>query len=179
MRRAAISLLLAAIVALPARLDGAPPRVENLVATRVGREVRVLAALSPGLPSDVERRLASGLPTTTSWRVRLYRQISESNCLLNSTWGVDASGIWVSGGCRGEFALAEGWAVPVNTSGASRVMCESKNGKRMVCPADTRLGVAVVRQTSDAPCILNSTWGFDSQGIWVTAGCRAEFILRR
>ncbi len=116
----------------------------------------------------------------TSMGVRLYRQMSDSDCLLNSSWGVDGNGIWVSGGCRAEFAVGEGRLMPSrNAPQASRVMCESKDGKRAVCPADTRLGVAVVRQTSDAPCILNSTWGYNTDGIWVTAGCRAEFVLRR
>jgi hypothetical protein len=69
--------------------------------------------------------------------------------------------------------------LPRDVPQAARVMCESKDGMRTVCPADTRLGVAVVRQVSDSPCILNSTWGYNSDGIWVTAGCRAEFVLRR
>lgn len=116
----------------------------------------------------------------TSFGVNLLRQISDSECLLNQTWGVDPNGIWVSGGCRGEFTLGNarihlGNEVP----SSARVLCESVDGKRTVCPADTRMGVAVVRQISDSACKLNSTWGFDANGIWVTAGCRAEFVLRR
>lgn len=116
----------------------------------------------------------------TSMGVNLLRQISTSECLLNQTWGVDANGIWVSGGCRGEFTLGNarihlGDQIP----STARVLCESVDGKRTVCPADTRMGVAVVRQISDSACKLNSTWGFDANGIWVTAGCRAEFVLRR
>lgn len=116
----------------------------------------------------------------TSMGVRLYRQMSDSDCLLNSTWGLDANGIWVTGGCRAEFAVGEGRSLPSRIAPPSgRVLCESKDGKRAVCPADTRMGVAVVRQVSDSPCILNSTWGYDTDGIWVTAGCRAEFVLRK
>lgn len=117
----------------------------------------------------------------TSMGVRLLRQTSDSDCVLNSTWGFDAEGIWVSKGCRAEFTIGEG-RVPStwnDAPSAARVLCESKDGKRNVCPADTRLGVAVVRQVSDSPCVLNSTWGYNTDGIWVTAGCRAEFILRR
>lgn len=117
----------------------------------------------------------------TAYGVSILRQISDSNCLLNQTWGVDADGVWVSGGCRAEF-MAGGPNLALETSSApstARILCESKDGKRNVCPADTRLGVAVVRQISDSNCVLNSTWGFDTNGIWVTAGCRAEFILRR
>jgi hypothetical protein len=37
-----------------------------------GREVHVQAVLAPGLPHDVSRRLESGLPTSTLWRIRLF-----------------------------------------------------------------------------------------------------------
>lgn len=37
--------------------------------------------------------------------VRLQRQLSESLCQQGQTWGWDPSGIWVSGGCRGEFGI--------------------------------------------------------------------------
>ncbi len=109
--------------------------------------------------------------------VRLLRQTSDSNCVFNSTWGVDGNGIWVTNGCRAEFALG---GANINSERAdSRVFCESKDNQRAVCAADTRLGIAVVRQVSDAPCVLNKTYGYDSEGIWVTAGCRAEFVMRR
>ena len=37
--------------------------------------------------------------------VRLQRQLSDTRCLQGSNWGWDPSGIWVSGGCRAEFAI--------------------------------------------------------------------------
>ena len=37
-----------------------------------GRTLKVEARLEPSLPADVEKRLSSGLPTTTLWQVRLY-----------------------------------------------------------------------------------------------------------
>lgn len=45
------------------------PQVETSLA---GREVHVTARLAPGLPPDARRRLASGLPTTLVWEVRLF-----------------------------------------------------------------------------------------------------------
>ena len=119
-------------------------------------------------------------PADTSLGVTLLRQVSESNCVLNRTWGVDRDGVWVSGGCRAEFVHGGGARFDVsNAPDSARILCESKDGQRTVCPADTRMGVAVVRQISDSKCVLNSTWGFDTHGIWVTAGCRAEFVMRR
>lgn len=36
--------------------------------------------------------------------VRLYRQLSRSDCRYNGTWGYDRRGVWVDNGCRAEFA---------------------------------------------------------------------------
>ena len=41
----------------------------------------------------------------TRFGIRLTRQLSRNDCVLNRTWGTDANGVWVSEGCRGEFAL--------------------------------------------------------------------------
>jgi hypothetical protein len=35
----------------------------------------------------------------------------------------------------------------------------------------------MTRQLSWVPCVQNATWGFDSKGIWVDHGCRAEFSI--
>jgi hypothetical protein len=46
--------------------------------------------------------------------VRLIRQIGESACTQGSSWGYDASGVWVDNGCRAEFELrADGRATDV------------------------------------------------------------------
>ncbi len=37
--------------------------------------------------------------------VRLERQISRAACVQDRTWGWDRGGVWVSGGCRGEFRV--------------------------------------------------------------------------
>jgi len=37
-----------------------------------GRELHVDARLSPGLPEAARQRLASGLPTTVAWTIRLF-----------------------------------------------------------------------------------------------------------
>jgi hypothetical protein len=36
---------------------------------------------------------------------RLQRQLSGAGCWLGSTWGFEPNGIWVTQGCRGEFAI--------------------------------------------------------------------------
>lgn len=58
---------------------------------------------------------------------------------------------------------------------ADTIVCESKDGQRQLCPADTSAGVALVRSTGTAPCLLGRTWGYDNTGIWVSDGCGGEF----
>ena len=69
-------LLLAALFAAtnPARgfvaEDG--PVISGVSTWVAGRELHVEARLSPALPEDVLQRLASGLPTTVTWELRLF-----------------------------------------------------------------------------------------------------------
>ncbi|MGI8989060.1 MAG: DUF3011 domain-containing protein, partial [Bryobacteraceae bacterium] len=57
------------------------------------------------------------------------------------------------------------------------VTCNSDDGKRHYCNADTRGGVQLSRQISGSACDQGSTWGFDNNGIWVDRGCRASFTV--
>ncbi|MBC8166142.1 MAG: DUF3011 domain-containing protein [Bryobacteraceae bacterium] len=59
----------------------------------------------------------------------------------------------------------------------STFSCASDDMRRHYCSADTRNGVQIVRQRSDASCIQGSTWGFDRRGVWVDRGCRADFAI--
>src|SRR5262249_781217 len=59
---------------------------------------------------------------------------------------------------------------------SEEIYCASDDGRRNYCSADTRGGVRLVRQRSDAACVLNRTWGYDRRGIWVDRGCRADFV---
>jgi len=78
------------------------------------------------------------------------------------------------------FLLALGWLLPVPARaqyGGTVLRCESREFRDNYCPANTRGGVALVRQISRNPCYEGETWGYDRRGIWVTAGCDAEFQL--
>ncbi|HYM05616.1 MAG TPA: DUF3011 domain-containing protein [Terriglobales bacterium] len=127
---------------------------------------------------DGERHYCSA---DTRGGVQLLRQISGSPCELNRTWGYDDRGIWVDRGCRAEFQPGGG-SMGVDYGNppvaARRVTCSSNDDdERKHCPADTAGGVRLVRQISGSPCELNRTWGYDSRGIWVDKGCRAEFEI--
>jgi hypothetical protein len=55
--------------------------------------------------------------------------------------------------------------------------CSSEDGRKHYCSADTRGGVTMERQRSHAVCTQGSTWGFDTNGVWVDKGCRADFLV--
>lgn len=57
------------------------------------------------------------------------------------------------------------------------VRCESNDKRTRRCNVDTRGGVRITRQLSDTRCIQGRNWGYDNRGIWVSQGCRAEFVL--
>ncbi len=112
----------------------------------------------------------------TRFGVQISHQLSKHSCVEGKSWGYDSRGVWVDDGCRAEFITG---ARPMTSSSTyhGTVVCESVNNVRHRCSADTRFGVQMSRQLSKDSCVINSTWGFDSRGIWVTKGCRAEFAL--
>ena len=57
------------------------------------------------------------------------------------------------------------------------ISCSSDDGKRHYCAVDTRGGVSMTRQRSDANCEEGFSWDYDRKGIWVDHGCRAEFVV--
>ncbi len=72
-------------------------------------------------------------------------------------------------------AAAAGASYSPPSQAAQTVRCESPNGRYQTCAVDTRGGVRLTRQLSSQGCWENDTWGYDSNRIWVTNGCRAEF----
>ncbi len=124
--------------------------------------------------SDDERRHTC--PADTGGGVRLVRQISGSPCVEGRTWGYDSRGIWVDRGCRAEFEVLPSRQRAFGSYGSgTTIRCSSDDERLHSCPADTRGGVRMVRQISGSPCVEGRTWGYDSRGIWVDRGCRAEF----
>lgn len=112
--------------------------------------------------------------------VELGRQISDADCIEGRTWGTTRYGIWVDKGCRGEFILnGRRTRERFDDRQERLVLCESRDGRRTRCPADTRGGVQLMRRMSSARCDRGRDWGFDRNEIWVDNGCRAEFSVRR
>ena len=144
--------------------------------------------------SDDGRRHYCGVDTSRG--VRLVNQRSGSPCVQGSTWGSDRRGIWVDRGCRADFIVGSGYnnggnnGYPPSRPGpggyppgtyppGGMVTCSSNNGRRNFCNFDTRRGVRLVNQRSGSPCVQGSTWGYNSKGVWVDRGCRADFSSGR
>ena len=57
------------------------------------------------------------------------------------------------------------------------ITCGSLNYGYNYCRVYTGGRVRLVHQISHKSCTEGNTWGYDSQGIWVDKGCRADFIV--
>ena len=79
----------------------------------------------------------------------------------------------------GIAVLLPAFAIAQQAPAAARLICESKAGERNVCPADASAGVALMKSTGAAACLLGKTWGYDDAGVWVADGCSGEFQLGR
>jgi hypothetical protein len=121
----------------------------------------------------------------TSGGARIVTQLSDTACVEGRTWGWGRRGVWVSGGCRGEFETGGGRGVPGGgyvaggyaAGGLAR--CESRDFTQIYCDIDVRGGVRLANQLSSAPCVEGQTWGVDRRGLWVRDGCRGEFEIGR
>ncbi|WP_305804921.1 DUF3011 domain-containing protein [Stenotrophomonas sp. YIM B06876] len=104
--------------------------------------------------------------------IQLARQLSERSCIRESTWGADASGVWVSHGCRAEFSRI----TPASARPTRRVIrCES-SGRPQSCPVILRgAPVRLLKQHSAMPCREGHSWGVKRNELWVTRGCQGEF----
>jgi hypothetical protein len=112
-------------------------------------------------------------PADSRFGVRMIRQRSQAGCIEGETWGYGKRGIWVDRGCRADFRVTGDWQSRV----AALIYCPSDYMNRAFCPVDTRDGVFIIRQRSEADCVFNRTWGYDRDRIWVDRGCRADFEI--
>jgi hypothetical protein len=105
--------------------------------------------------------------------VELARQLSSTPCIRGRNWDYDRDGVWVSHGCRAEFATGYGNGYSGGNYGTIR--CESSGNRTRECNIESRGRVRLVRQLSSSPCIEGRSWGYGRNRVWVSNGCRAEF----
>lgn len=124
-------------------------------------------------------------------RVQLVRRLNNSAaCVAGRSWGQRQGMVWVSRGCRAQFASVgrpgrgddnnynnnNNWNRDRNYS----VTCSSQNNNMFRCNWDARYGSPrLVQQLSSSACVSGRTWGYENKGvIWVNGGCRARFASR-
>ncbi len=122
-------------------------------------------------------------------RAQFVRQLSNNPCVRGQSWGSDSRGVWVSNGCRALFRTDDrygnGYGGNYGNNGGyygnDLVRCESRDNRSQSCAITAGRGgtIRLLRQLSDKACIENQTWGRSRTGVWVTQGCRAEFVVGR
>ncbi len=115
-------------------------------------------------------------------RVQLVRRLNNSAaCISGRSWGQREGMVWVSRGCRAQFAAAgrnnRGGNGDWNRDNNYSVTCSSQNNATLRCNWDSRYGSPrLVQQLSTQTCINGRTWGYEGNRIiWVSGGCRARF----
>lgn len=124
--------------------------------------------------------------------VLLTRQLSGRDCDLGESWGYDEKGIWVARGCRAEFEVeaatrpkkqflrrlfgrGDSSDLPPAVMGRP-LRCESREDARAECSTDDAKRVELVHDLSRGACVAGQSWGWDKGVVWVSKGCRAEFL---
>lgn len=127
-------------------------------------------------------------------RPEFIRQLSNTPCVRGQSWGTDSRGVWVSNGCRALFRTGgygngygnnggynNGGYNNGSYGGSDLIRCESNDNRSRSCnfTGNSRGEIRLLRQLSGKPCVENQTWGRSRNGVWVTQGCRAEFVIGR
>ncbi|HZF98358.1 MAG TPA: DUF3011 domain-containing protein [Pseudoxanthomonas sp.] len=115
---------------------------------------------------------------TTGFRgeAMLLENLSRTRCVEGSNWGNRGGAIWVTLGCRGRFGPARDGGTWRGGNSNAALRCESWDNDREDCDTGFRGRAVIDRQLSRAPCIEGRTWGQDRDSIWVSGGCRADFV---
>lgn len=119
-------------------------------------------------------------------RVQLVNRLNNSlACTQGRSWGQRPGVVWVSRGCRAQFAAASRVGGPVGTPGNwvrdpnYAVNCVSADGRRTVCTWDNRYGRPTLVERQSGSCVEGRDWGYDANGeLWVNSGCGARFGYR-
>lgn len=95
---------------------------------------------------------------------------------INSGWTFSRIKADIAQSLRG----SGGWNPGNPGAGTGRtVRCESINERYRECRTDFRYKAEVRRTLSSAPCRENYSWGQRRGTVWVSRGCRAEFVESR
>ena len=110
--------------------------------------------------------------------VRVSRMLG-GMCRQGIEWRYDRRAIYVNNGCRAYFDVRlgnQGGGYGGGYGSSQAVRCESRDYRPQRCTMDTRGGVHIQRVIGNAPCSEGQSWGYDRNAVWVSSGCRADFV---
>ena len=61
--------------------------------------------------------------------------------------------------------------------GGQRMTCESQDGRTRQCALPRGARVQIAHQLSNTRCVQGRNWGVRGGSLWVSNGCRAEFVV--
>ena len=129
-------------------------------------------------------------------RAVLFKRLNNSAaCTSGRSWGQREGVVWVSRGCRAQFASVgrpgrgddNNWNNGNNGNNGNwnrdnnySVTCSSQGDAMTRCDWDSRYGSPrLVQQLSTTNCVNGRNWGYDSnRSLWVNGGCRARFAAQ-
>lgn len=114
--------------------------------------------------------------TPWSGHSQLVRELSRTPCVQGRTWESQLGQVQVSDGCRADFAQKTVTTPPVRPV---RVVCSSTSANPTVCNTPWQGRSRLDRQLSTAACVEGRTWGWKPGKVWVSKGCRGEFVRVR
>ena len=120
-------------------------------------------------------RMHGGHPQGGAWY-----GILRSECIRDLDWAMK-TGIWVARDvARIQVGVDEDapGQLAAEDVRPTKIYCESTARQRQRCDIPVETGVELFRQVSKTHCVQDQSWGWDSSGIWVDHGCRAEFSVR-
>ncbi|RYZ77233.1 MAG: DUF3011 domain-containing protein [Proteobacteria bacterium] len=113
-------------------------------------------------------------------RIDVLQQLSDNKgpCIEGQTFTYDGSSIYVNSGCRAIFRVSAGRGDQGRPRQKVVKSCASISYRPATCPVyEGRIvDVRVLREDSRGQlCRYGNGFNFDSQNIYVTNGCRAQF----
>ena len=119
----------------------------------------------------------------TSHGVTLLQDVGRVRCIRGYTWDYGDGEVWVEGCCAGVFALASrapmAWQEEQVPQGEYLISCEAPAGRAVYCEEMPQATAELVRQTGDARCVEEKSWGVDVRGLWVANACAADFLVKQ
>lgn len=110
----------------------------------------------------------------------MTQELSSSRRPLGSLWAICLPllvGAGIAGTAHAQYRDNDRYAEDGYGNSNTTIRCESVKNRNKECRLDGR--ARLVRQLSGAACVEGRSWGQSRGGVWVSNGCRAEFVGER